>query len=71
MRHTIPDAVQYAKKNALRYKIDLSGAKVSGLNASYTYTGKAITPAVTVKLGSQTLKAGGRLQPFVIPITRR
>ena len=51
-------AVQYAKKNALRYKIDLSGAKVSGLNASYTYTGKAITPAVTVKLGSQTLKAG-------------
>ena len=51
-------AVQYAKKNALRYKIDLSGAKVSGLNASYAYTGKAITPAVTVKLGSQTLKAG-------------
>lgn len=51
-------AVQYAKKNALRYKIDLSNAKVSGLNASYTYTGKAITPAVTVKLGSQTLKAG-------------
>ena len=51
-------AVQYAKKNALRYKIDLSNAKVSGLNESYTYTGKAITPAVTVKLGSQTLKAG-------------
>ena len=51
-------AIQYAKKNALRYKIDLSGGKVSGLNASYTYTGKAITPAVTVKLGSQTLKAG-------------
>lgn len=51
-------AVQYAKKNALRYKIDLSNAKVSGLNASYTYTGKAITPAVTVKFGSQTLKAG-------------
>lgn len=51
-------AIQYAKKNALRYKIDLSRAKVSGLNASYTYTGKAITPAVTVKLGSQTLKAG-------------
>ena len=51
-------AVQYAKKNALRYKIDLSNAKVNGLNASYTYTGKAITPAVTVKLGSQTLKAG-------------
>ena len=51
-------AIQYAKKNALRYKVDLSNAKVSGLNASYTYTGKAITPAVTVKLGSQTLKAG-------------
>ena len=49
------------KRNALRYKIDPSGAKVSGLNASYTYTGKAITPAVTVKLGSQTLKAGERL----------
>ena len=51
-------AIQYAKKNGLRYKIDLSNAKVSGLNASYTYTGKAITPTVTVKLGSQTLKAG-------------
>ena len=51
-------AIQYAKKNELSYKIDLSDAKISGLKASYTYTGKAITPTVTVKLGSQTLKAG-------------
>lgn len=51
-------AIRYAKKNRINYKIDLSSAKVSGLKASYAYTGKAITPAVTVKLGSQTLKAG-------------
>ncbi len=51
-------AIQYAKKNELSHKSDLSDAKVSGLKASYAYTGKAITPAVTVKLGSQTLKAG-------------
>lgn len=51
-------AIRYAKKNRIDYKIDLSNAKVSGLKASYAYTGKAITPAVTVKLGSQTLKAG-------------
>ena len=51
-------AIRYAKKNRIDYKIDLSNAKVSGLKASYAYTGKAITPAVTVKLGSQTLKTG-------------
>lgn len=49
-------AVQYAKQNGISYKIDLSRAAVSGLKSSYQYTGKAITPSVKVKLGSQTLK---------------
>ncbi len=51
-------AIQYAKKNGIQYKMDLSKAAVSGMKASYRYTGKAITPSVQVKLGGQTLKKG-------------
>ena len=39
-------------------RIDLSGATVSGVKASYTYTAAAIKPAPTVTLESATLKAG-------------
>ncbi|MBQ1390810.1 MAG: cell wall-binding repeat-containing protein, partial [Firmicutes bacterium] len=36
----------------------LAGATVTGIKASYAYTGNAIKPKPTVKLGSKTLKAG-------------
>ncbi len=36
----------------------IAKAKVSTAKAKYTYTGKAIKPKVTVKLGAKTLKAG-------------
>lgn len=36
----------------------LAKAKVSTAKTSYTWTGKAVKPKVTVKLGSKTLKAG-------------
>ncbi|MBQ1390219.1 MAG: cell wall-binding repeat-containing protein, partial [Firmicutes bacterium] len=36
----------------------LASAKVSGLAATYTYTGKTITPQPVVKVGSRTLKKG-------------
>lgn len=49
-------AAAYAKKNGIWYLSDLSSAKISGLKASYTYTGKAIVPKITVKLGNRTLK---------------
>lgn len=49
-------AIKYAKKNGIRYEINISKAKVSGLKASYVYNGKAQEPKVTVKLGSQKLK---------------
>lgn len=49
-------AVQYAKQNNIYYVINLSKASVSGLRSSYQYTGKALTPAVTVKIGNQVLR---------------
>ena len=49
-------AVQYAKQNDIQYIIDFSKASVSGLKSSYQYTGKALTPAVTVKMGKQVLR---------------
>lgn len=55
-------ALQYAQKNGIQYKMDLSTAAVSGIKSSYRYTGKAITPSVKVKLGSQTLKKGSDYQ---------
>ena len=39
-------------------KGDLANAEVSGISSSYTYTGKAITPAPTVKIDGTTLKMG-------------
>lgn len=38
--------------------VSLSKAKVSTSKSSYTYTGKALKPKVTVKVGSKTLKSG-------------
>ena len=35
-----------------------AGAAISGVSASYKYTGKAQTPAVTVKIGNKTLVKG-------------
>ncbi len=35
--------------------VSITGAKYSGVNKSYSYTGLAITPAVTVKVGTKTL----------------
>lgn len=39
-------------------KGDLANAEVSGISSSYTYTGKAISPAPTVKIDGTTLKMG-------------
>ena len=39
-------------------RISISDATVSGLAASYTYTGEAIKPVVTVKVGDNTLTLG-------------
>jgi hypothetical protein len=49
-------AIKYAKKNNISYNTILSNATVSGLKASYEYTGKEQEPQITVKLGSSTLK---------------
>ena len=49
-------AIAYAKKNEIRYAIDLSHASVSGLKKSYTCTGKALKPVPTVKMGKAKLK---------------
>ena len=49
-------AIAYAKKNEIRYAIDLSHASVSGLKKSYTCTGKALKPVPTVKMGNAKLK---------------
>ncbi len=38
--------------------INISSATINGVNSSYTYTGKEITPTVTVKLNSKTLTNG-------------
>ncbi len=37
------------------YAEDITGASVSGISATYPYTGEAITPVPTVKLSGQTL----------------
>lgn len=39
-------------------RISISKCKISGLKSSYAYTGKAITPKLTVKYGKKTLKKG-------------
>lgn len=50
-------AVSYAKANHISYACDLSGAKVTGIETKYTYTGSKITPKPTVTLGKQKLTA--------------
>ena len=42
-------------KNFTIQRKSLASAKVSGLKSSYSYTGKKITPAMTVKLGERVL----------------
>ncbi|MCC8044697.1 MAG: leucine-rich repeat domain-containing protein [Clostridiales bacterium] len=51
-------AVKYAKKNGIGYCMNLSesGAKISGVKASYVYNGKSKKPSVTVKIGDKALK---------------
>ena len=49
-------AITYAKKNGISYAMDLSKASISGLEKSYTYTGKALKPIPTVKMGNTKLK---------------
>ena len=51
-------AITYAKKNSLRYACDISAAKVTGIQKSYTYTGSSIKPKTTVTLGKQKLTSG-------------
>lgn len=41
-----------------RYAVDIAGGSLSLKSASAAYTGKAITPAVTVTVGGKTLKNG-------------
>jgi hypothetical protein len=51
----------YAGSRDCTFKIvpaDANDAKVSGIEASYAYTGSAITPAPAVTLGGRTLVAG-------------
>ena len=43
---------------ASKAKVSLAKAKVTTAKTRYTYTGKALAPAVTVKLGGKTLKKG-------------
>lgn len=49
-------AITYAKKNGISYAMDLSKASINGLEKSYTYTGKALKPVPTVKIGNMKLK---------------
>jgi hypothetical protein len=54
-------AIKYAKKNKISYSITdypVSKAKISGLKTSYSYTGKAVKPSITLKLSGKTLKKG-------------
>lgn len=44
--------------DTLASSVSLAKAKVTTAKSSYTYTGKALKPAVTVKLDGKTLKAG-------------
>lgn len=48
-------AIEYAKKNNIRYASDLSGAQVSGIGEKYSYIGSAVTPEPVVKLGETEL----------------
>ncbi|MBR1663888.1 MAG: leucine-rich repeat domain-containing protein [Ruminococcus sp.] len=49
-------AEKFAKGNSLKYKYSVAFAKASLSKSAYKYTGKKITPAVTVKLSGKTLK---------------
>ena len=50
--------MQFNMQNRMIFNISLifQKASVSGLKSSYQYTGKALTPAVTVKMGKQVLR---------------
>lgn len=59
LMHTDGSAVDYGfKVNKIEYICNLSKAVVKTASASYAYTGKAISPAVTVTVGGKTLKKG-------------
>ena len=55
---TVTGKGSYTGSVSKTYKIvaaNISGATISGVNSSYTYTGKAIAPAVSVELNGKTL----------------
>ena len=54
------EAETYAKRNNIQFlplQWDINECSISGIDVSYTYTGKDITPAVTVKVGSVVVPA--------------
>ncbi len=54
------EAEAYAKRNNIQFsplQWDINECSISGVESSYTYTGKDITPAVTVKAGSVVVPA--------------
>ena len=51
-------AITYARKNNIGYACDLSQASVTGVKATYAYTGKALKPVPTITLGKQKLIEG-------------
>ena len=57
--HTDSSVTRYGfKVSAIKYLYNISKCTASLAKTSYTYTGKALQPAVTVKSGSTTLKNG-------------
>ncbi|MCR5793717.1 MAG: Ig-like domain-containing protein [Solobacterium sp.] len=57
LMHTDGSVVRYGfKVKKIKYNYNLAKATVTPAKTSYVYTGKAITPAVTVTVGSKTLK---------------
>lgn len=51
-------AYKYAEKYSIKYLLDLADAEISGISSSYSATGSAIVPNITVKLGGKTLTKG-------------
>lgn len=56
MRVNLSEIKEYNKKNEEAKSKDISSASIKLSSSSVKYTGKAITPSVTVKYGSSTLK---------------
>ncbi|WP_418433493.1 hypothetical protein, partial [Bilophila wadsworthia] len=46
-------AITYARKNNIGYACDLSQASVTGVKATYAYTGKALKPVPRIKMSQK------------------